>query len=101
MFKDFIAYGASGTPGGNWTGMAFTLVLWAVVFYFLLIRPNKKKQKKHQDMVSNLKEGVSVITAGGIKGEVVSTTDDFVIVRVDKGVRLTVKKSSISTIYEK
>ena len=100
MFNNFVVYAAEAGKA-NYTGMIFTLAIWGAVFYFLLIRPNKKKQKEHQEMMNTLKEGVPVITAGGIKGEVATVTDEFVIIRVDKGVKLTVKKSSISSIYNK
>lgn len=101
MLNNFVVYAAESAGKANYTGMIFTLAIWGAVFYFLLIRPNKKKQKQHQEMISNLKEGVPVITAGGIKGDVASVTDEFVIIRVDKGVKLTVKKSSISSIYNR
>lgn len=100
MLNNFIAYAADGA-NPNYTGMAVTVVVWAAVFYFLLIRPNKKKQKAHQEMMASLHAGTSVITAGGIKGDVVSVNDEFVVVKVDKGVNLTFKKSSIASVYSK
>jgi preprotein translocase subunit YajC len=78
--------------------MVLTLAIWGGVFYFLLIRPNKKKQKQHQEMIAALQPGAEVITAGGIKGEVVSVTDQYIIVKVDKGVRLTFSKDSIRKV---
>ena len=48
-------------------GMILTFAIWAAVFYFLLILPNKKKQKKHQEMLDSLKKGAEVVTNGGIK----------------------------------
>ncbi len=101
MLNNFITYAADGAKPVNYTGMIVTVAVWAAVFYFLLIRPNKKKQKKHQEMMEALHAGTQVITAGGIKGEVVSLTDEFVIIKVDNGVKLTIKKSSIATVYNK
>ncbi|MCJ8342414.1 MAG: preprotein translocase subunit YajC [Cetobacterium sp.] len=80
---------------GRYGGMILTFVIWAAVFYFLLILPNKKKQKKHQEMIDSLKPGVEVITSGGIKGTVSSITPEFIQVKVDKGVNLTMTRSSI------
>ena len=96
MFSNFLAFGAdqAGQTTG-YTGMAITLVIWGAIFYFFLIRPNKKKQKKHAEMIESLQPGTGVITAGGIKGEVVSVSDDYIVIRVDKGVRLTFTKDSI------
>jgi preprotein translocase subunit YajC len=99
MFNNFIAYGADQAVQGNGiTGMVLTLAIWGGVFYFFLIRPNKKKQKQHQEMIAALQPGSEVITAGGIKGEVVSVTDQYIIVKVDKGVRLTFSKDSIRKV---
>ena len=69
------------------------VVLWIGVFYFLLIRPNKKRQKEQQNLLNSLKEGTEVITIGGIKG-----TIDYVELRVDKGVKLTFRKSAIANV---
>ncbi|MGL5123083.1 MAG: preprotein translocase subunit YajC [Fusobacteriaceae bacterium] len=82
-------------------GMALTFVIWIAVFYFLLILPNKKKQKKHKEMVSSLKEGAEVFTSGGIKGVVSSVSEDLVVIRVDKGVNITLRKSAIATVLTK
>lgn len=101
MLNDFVVYAAGATGKSSSMGIIFTLAIWGAVFYFLLIRPNKKRQKQHKEMMENLKEGVAIITSGGIKGEVSVVTDEFVIIRVDKGVKLTVKKSSITSIYNK
>lgn len=80
--------------------MIITFVIWIAVFYFLLILPNKKKQKKQQEMLDSIKEGVEIITVGGIKGTVVAVLGDYVEVRVDKGVKITFRKSAISTVLQ-
>ncbi|MGL4403411.1 MAG: preprotein translocase subunit YajC [Fusobacteriaceae bacterium] len=81
-------------------GMVFTFVIWIAVFYFLLILPNKKKQKKHDELLNSLKEGSEVLTSGGIKGTVSSISPEYIVIRVDKGVNITVKRSSIVTILK-
>lgn len=85
---------------GKYSGMIITFVIWIAVFYFLLIQPNKKKQKKQQEMLDSIKEGTEVLTIGGIKGTVVSVLGDYVEIRVDKGVKLTFRKSAISTVLQ-
>lgn len=81
-------------------GVAMTFIIWAAIFYFLLILPNKKKQKKQQEMLESLKEGTEVITIGGIKGTIVTVGPEFVDIRVDKGVKLTLRKSAIASIVK-
>ncbi|WP_291255175.1 preprotein translocase subunit YajC [Fusobacterium sp.] len=85
---------------GQYKGLIFTFIAWIAIFYFLLIQPNKKKQKKQQEMLDSIKEGTEVLTIGGIKGTVVSVLGDYVEIRVDKGVKLTFRKSAISTILQ-
>ncbi|MGL5797882.1 MAG: preprotein translocase subunit YajC [Cetobacterium sp.] len=81
-------------------GMLLTFAIWAAVFYFLLILPNKKKQKKHQEMLESLKEGAEVITSGGIKGTISSIGPEFLSIRVDKGVNIQVLKNSITRVLK-
>lgn len=86
---------------GQYGNMIITMVLWIAVFYFLLILPNKKKQKKHKKMIDSLKEGTEVVTSGGIKGTIISTTEEYADIRVDKGVKLTVRKAAIAAVLTK
>ena len=81
-------------------GMILTFAIWAAVFYFLLILPNKKKQKKHQEMLDSLKEGAEVVTNGGIKGTISSIGPEFLTIRVDKGVNIQVLNNSISRVLK-
>ncbi len=99
MFSNFLAFGAEQTGQTSGVmGMAVTLIIWGGIFYLFLIRPNKKKQKKHAEMIDALQPGKDIITAGGIKGEVVSVSDQYIVIRVDKGVRLTFTKDSIRKV---
>ncbi|RPF42709.1 protein translocase subunit yajC [Thermodesulfitimonas autotrophica] len=72
-----------------------------VLFYFLLIRPQQVRQKRHQEMIRNLKTGDRVITAGGIYGSVVKIKEDSVILRVADNVRIEVLKQAIAQVAEK
>ena len=72
------------------------VIVWIAIFYFLIIRPNKKKQQ--QDLLSSLKEGTEVMTIGGIKGTIAFVGEDYVEIRVDKGVKLTFRKSAIANV---
>ena len=83
---------------GKYSGMILTFVVWIAVFYFLLILPNKKKQKKQKEMMDSLKEGSEVVTVGGIKGTIVSVSEDYVEERADKGVKITFTKGAISRV---
>ena len=71
------------------------LVFLFVVFYFMLIRPQQKKQKEHADMLSKLDKNDEVITAGGIHGTIVAVNDKTVVVRIADNVKVDVEKSSV------
>ena len=71
-----------------------------IVFYFLLIRPQRKQQKKHAEMLSALQPGDKVITQGGIYGTVVGVSDAVVQLRVDSQVKIDVAKHSIAGMQQ-
>ncbi len=66
------------------------------IFYFFMIRPQQKRQKEQKKFVENLKKGDEVVTTGGAVGKIMSIEDAFVILEVDKGVKMKFEKSSVS-----
>ena len=69
-----------------------------VIFYFMLIVPQKKQQKAHRDLLANLKKNDEVVTSSGIHGTVVNVKDTTVILRIDENVKIEVEKVSISAL---
>lgn len=67
-----------------------------VVFYFFMLRPQQKKQKEQKNFRENLKVGDKVVTIGGAHGKIVEIDGDTVVIDVDRGVKVTFEKSSIS-----
>lgn len=84
-----------GQQGGI-MGMMLPLAMFAAIFYFMIIRPQKKKQKAHDDMLSSISKGDTVITAGGFYGIVREILDNSYIIELDEGVKARILKSSIS-----
>ena len=72
------------------------LILIFVVFYFLLIRPQQKKAKEHQNYLANLKKGDKVITSGGIHGQIAGMTDNIVTLEIAENVRIKVNRGAIA-----
>jgi len=70
------------------------------LLYFLMIRPQQQRQKKHQDLIKGLKVNDKVVTAGGIYGTVVKTKEDTLILRVADNVRVEVLKTAIGQVRE-
>lgn len=74
------------------------LILMFVIFYFLLIRPQQKKAKLHKAMLSAIKKGDRVISAGGLHGVVTGITDDVVTMEIAPKVRVKVSRSSVAGV---
>lgn len=72
------------------------LVLMFAMFYFLIIRPQRKRQQEHQALVSSLKIGDKVITIGGIYGVIESMTDDSIVLKIESGAMVRMSRSSIA-----
>ncbi|MGF1678714.1 MAG: preprotein translocase subunit YajC [Candidatus Methylacidiphilales bacterium] len=91
------AQAAAPNQAPGWVNfMPFIILL--VMFYFLLIRPQQKKMKQHQAMVSAIKSGDKVVAAGGIHGVVANVKEQTVILRVAEQVKIEVDKVSITTV---
>ena len=76
----------------------FPLALIFIVFYFLLIRPQKQKEKQHQKMLEGVSKNDEVVTSGGIHGTIVAVKDKTVTLRIDDNVKMEIEKNSIAYI---
>lgn len=74
----------------------FPFIIMFVILYFLLLRPQMKKQKEHQGFVSSLKRGDEVITQSGILGKIEGLTEQFVTLEIADGVRIKMLRSQIA-----
>ena len=74
------------------------IALIFVIFYFLLIRPQKKNQQNHAKMLESLAKNDEVVTSGGIYGTIVNMQNDVITLRIDDNTRMKVQKSSISKL---
>jgi len=77
------------------------LVLMFVVLYFVMIRPQMKRQKEHKAMIEAIAKGDEVVTAGGVVGKVSKLGDNFVHLEVANGVELQLQRSAISQVLPK
>jgi len=71
-----------------------------LIFYFMLIRPQQKRAKERNALLSSLKEGDRVITIGGLHGQIIEIKDDKVILRVNDNMKLTYEKSAINAVLK-
>jgi len=84
---------------GGWTAL-IPLVVMLGIFYFLLIRPMRQRQKQQEEMVRNLKNGDKVVTSGGIYGTIVGIRDDRLALRIADQVKIDVTKNAIAGLQE-
>jgi preprotein translocase subunit YajC len=92
--------GAAGGGGGMLSILPFILIM--LILYFLMIRPQSKRQKEKRLMIEAIKNGDRIVTIGGIHGTVVGLKNQgkIVVIKVDKNTNLTVVKSSIAGLAE-
>ena len=88
--------GQGGIQGTLMTFLPFVAII--AIFYFLIIRPQNKKQKETQRMLENLKKGDRVVTIGGIHGVIQSVKESSVIIKVDENTKIEFSRSAVSSI---
>lgn len=87
---------ADGTGSLIWT--LLPLVLIGVVFYFLIIRPQRQREQKRQDMISKVQKGDQIVTIGGVHGSVVKVEDDSLLADVGSGTRIRFDKNAVASV---
>ncbi len=92
---------AAPNASGQMISTLFTFGLIFVIFYFLIIRPQSKKQKETKKMIEAVKKGDKIVTIGGIHGTVYTVKERTVIVKVDDETKLEFSKSAISAVEPK
>lgn len=87
-----------GQDGGNFTT---TILMFAVIigiFYFMIMRPQQKRQKERQKLLDSMKKGDKVITAGGLHGTIMGIEDKTLLLQIADNVKVKVERSSISVV---
>ncbi len=95
------AYAQGAQAQGDTTGFIIMMGLMFAAFYFLLIRPQQKKQKQHQELVTGLKVGDEVLTAGGILGRITGVSEHYAVIAISDSTEIKVQKQSISAVVPK
>ena len=95
------AQAAAGQPQGGGFGMLLFPIILIAIMYFLMIRPQMKRQKEHKAMLDKLSRGDEVLTSGGLAGVVTDIGDNFVTVEIADNVRIRVQKGAIGNVLPK
>lgn len=87
--------------GGQLTTTLITFGLVILIFYFLIIRPQNKRQKETKNMLANIKKGDKVVTIGGIRGVIQAVKEQTVVLKVDDNTKIEFTKSAVASVLEK
>jgi preprotein translocase subunit YajC len=88
--------GGAGGGGARFSVLLIQLALFVAIFYFILIRPNRVAQKRHQEMQTELAKGDDVITDGGIVGTIIHVAENRLTIKTAESTRLVVVRSKIA-----
>lgn len=95
------AYAQGAAAQGDSTSFIIMMALMFAAFYFLLIRPQQKKQKAHTELVSGLQVGDEVLTAGGILGKITGVSEHYAVVKIGDNTEVKIQKASVSMVVPK
>ncbi len=99
------AYAADATVGGAGGTMEliFMLVIFGLIFYFMIFRPQSKRVKEHKNLMGSLSKGDEVLTSGGILGKIAKISDenDYVLLAINETSEITIKKDYIAAVLPK
>jgi len=103
VYKSFLFLFQSSNGGGSSMGFILPMVLIFGIMYFLIFRPQAKKQKQHKTMVNSLKKGDKIVTSGGIYGTIagLKEKENTLIVKVAENVKIEVTRSSVAKVRGK
>ncbi|MGH8150241.1 MAG: preprotein translocase subunit YajC [Steroidobacteraceae bacterium] len=92
---------SSGASASGQLAPLLMIVVFIGIFYFLLIRPQQKKAKEHQTLLSQLTVGNEVVTSGGILGRITEVGDNFITLEIAEGIRVKVQKGQVTSLMPK
>ena len=100
FISDAAAQAVGGASGPGFMSFLPMIALF-VIFYFLLIRPQQKRQKDHRNMVAGLAKGDEIVTMGGVLGKITAVDENFISVKIAKDTEIRVQKASVQAMMPK
>ncbi len=94
------AQAAPAAPAGDFSGLLLIVGMF-VLMYFMIIRPQRKRQKEHQTLINDVSKGDEVLTTGGIIGKVTKVDGDYMVLEVSNNVELKFQKVSLHAVLPK
>lgn len=100
MISFAYAADAAAVGTGSMLSSFAPLLLILVVFWFLVMRPQQQKYKRHQEMINQLKRGDKIVTSAGILGRITKVSDQFFWVEIADGVEIQIEKNAVASQYD-
>ena len=97
-FVNLLQTAAASAPAGQMGSLVFTIAAMILIFYFFLIRPQKKQEKETKKMLDALKKGDKIVTIGGIYGTIFNVTESTVVIKVDDNTKIEFSKTAVSRV---
>lgn len=97
-FVNLLQTASATAPAGQMGSLVFTIVAMILIFYFFLIRPQKKQEKETKKMLDALKKGDKIVTIGGIYGTIFNVTESTVVIKVDDNTKIEFSKTAVSRV---
>jgi len=91
----------ANAQGGSMLNMVVPMILVFGILYFMMIRPQQRKEKERREMITNLKSGTRVVFGGGILGTVTNVKDSTFVIKIADNVKVEVLRGAVSRIVEK
>ncbi|MCU7813836.1 MAG: preprotein translocase subunit YajC [Candidatus Thiodiazotropha sp. (ex Lucinoma kastoroae)] len=100
FISDVLAEGPAAEQASAITGL-LPLVIFGAVLYFLMIRPQVKRQKEHKKLVEALAKGDEIVTTGGMAGKISDLGENFLLVEISDGTEVKVRRQAIDSVLPK
>lgn len=93
----------AGSQQGGGMELIFMLVMFGLIFYFMIYRPQAKRVKQHKELIASVSKGDEVLMNGGMVGRITKLSDDkdFMVIALSEGVEVTVQKSAVTAVLPK
>ena len=101
FISDAMAAGEAASQGGGPIQLVIMIAVFFGIMYFMIIRPQQKKAKEHNELLTALSKGDEVVTSGGILGKVVKIGDNFIEIKISDSANIKVQKHAITTVLPK
>lgn len=100
LISDAMAQSATPSPGGEY-GMFIMIAIFFAIMYFMIIRPQQKRQKEHRKLIGSLAKGDEVVTSGGVMGKILKVGENSLTIEIAEGIAIKLQKGSISSVLPK